>query len=104
MNNLGVNLDPANLLMYGKGNAIDALDVLGEYVRGVHAKDGEYPVDGRELGMEKPVGQGRVNFPMLLNKLKAIGYKGALTIEREISGEEQIKDIIETKKLLENLI
>ncbi len=91
--NLGVNLDPANLLLYGTGNPVDALDVFGAYVRGVHAKDGEYPTDGRALGEEKPLGEGRVNFPALVAKLKACGYAGALTIEREISGPQQIEDI-----------
>jgi sugar phosphate isomerase/epimerase len=57
-------VDPANLLMYGKANPIDALDVFGAYVRGVHANDGEYPTDGLHLGVEKPLGQGRVNFPV----------------------------------------
>ena len=41
--NVGINLDPANLLMYGKANPVDAVDVFGQYVRGVHAKDGDYP-------------------------------------------------------------
>ncbi len=102
--NLGVNLDPANLLMYGKANPFDALDVLGHYVRGVHAKDGEYPTDGRRLGEEKPLGQGRVNFPALVARLKALGYDGALTIEREISGPQQIEDIKRAKMFLERLI
>jgi sugar phosphate isomerase/epimerase len=91
--NLGINLDPANLLMYGKANPVDALDVFGRYVRGVHAKDGEYPTDGRRLGVEKPLGEGRVDFPTLIPKLKGLGYTGALTIEREISGPQQIADI-----------
>jgi sugar phosphate isomerase/epimerase len=91
--NLGINLDPANLLMYGKANPVDALDVFGQYVVGVHAKDGEYPTDGRNLGVEKPLGEGRVNFPVLIPKLKSLGYNGALTIEREISGPKQIEDI-----------
>lgn len=93
LDNVGINLDPANLLMYGKANPVDALDVFGQYVRGVHAKDGEYPTDGRNLGQEKPLGAGRVNFPALIGKLKAWGYTGALTIEREISGPQQIADI-----------
>ena len=76
LDNLGINLDLANLLLYGKGNPIDALDVFGKYVRGVHAKDGEYPTTGKYLGEEKPLGQGRVNFPLLVGKLKALGYKG----------------------------
>jgi len=101
--NLGINLDPANLLMYGKANPVDALDVLGRYVCGVHAKDGEYPTNGRELGREKPLGDGRVNFPVLISKLKALGYEGALTIEREISGPQQIEDIKKAKLFLERL-
>lgn len=101
--NPGVNLDPGNLLMYGKANPVDALGIIGRYVRGVHAKDGEYPTNGRELGKEKPIGQGRVNFPVLIPKLKSLGYKGALTIEREISGPRQIEDIKEAKIFLEKL-
>jgi L-ribulose-5-phosphate 3-epimerase len=98
--NLGINLDPANLLLYGKANPVDAVDILGPYVRGVHAKDGEYPTNGRALGEEKPLGQGRVNFPRLLARLNDFGYDGALTIEREISGPQQIADIKEGVRLL----
>lgn len=99
----GINLDPANLLMYGNGNPVDALDVFGQWVRGVHAKDGEYPTDGANLGVEKPMGEGRVNFPVLVPKLKSLGYCGALTIEREISGEQQIADIKRAIAILEPL-
>lgn len=102
--NLAINLDPANLLLYGKANPVDSLDIFGEYVRGVHAKDGEYPTNGKYLGEEKPLGEGRVNFEDLIAKLKKLGYKGALTIEREISGEQQIKDIQRGKKFLEEII
>jgi sugar phosphate isomerase/epimerase len=101
--NLGINLDPANLLMYGNGNPVDALDVFGRYVKGVHAKDGEYPTNGRELGHEKPMGEGRVNFPVLVPKLKSMGFTGCLTIEREISGERQIEDIKRAVAILEPL-
>lgn len=101
--NLGVNLDPANLLMYGKANPVDALDILGPYVVGVHAKDGEYPTDPRELGVEKPLGEGRVNFPAFVQKLKSYGYTGTYTIEREISGPQQITDIKRAIDLLKSL-
>lgn len=104
LDNLAINLDPANLLLYGKGNPVDALDIFGEYVRGVHAKDGEYPTNGKYLGEEKAIGEGRVNFEALISKLKKLGYTGALTIEREISGEQQIKDILRGKKFLEEII
>ena len=102
--NLGINLDPANLILYGKGNPIDALDVFGNYVCDIHAKDGEYPTNGRNLGKETVVGKGKVNFPKFIEKLKEIGYDRTLIIEREISGEQQIKDINCTKIYLEELI
>lgn len=102
--NLFINLDPANLILYGKANPLDAMDVFGDYVRGVHAKDGFYPTNGRELGHEVKVGTGKVNFPALIQLLKEHGYDGSLTIEREIEGEQQIRDIVETKGYLEGLI
>lgn len=101
--NQGINLDPANLLMYGNANPVDALDVFGTWVRGVHAKDGEYPTNGSDLGVEKPMGEGRVNFPVLVPKLKSMGYCGALTIEREISGDKQVEDIKAAMAILEPL-
>ncbi|MBP1990744.1 sugar phosphate isomerase/epimerase family protein [Paenibacillus eucommiae] len=102
--NVGINLDPANLVLYGKGNPVDAMDVFGKYVRGVHAKDGLYPTNPKFLGHEVQIGHGKVNFPALISRLKDFGYEGAITIEREISGDQQIADILESKKLLEALI
>ena len=102
--NIGINLDSANLILYGKANPVDALDVIGKYVRGIHAKDGFYPTCGMHLGREVKVGEGKVNFPAFVEKLKEVGYDGALTIEREISGEQQRVDIIDTKAYLETLI
>ena len=104
LNNLRINLDPANLLLYGKGNPLDALDVFGQYVVGIHVKDGDYPTDGDNLGSEYKVGTGRVNFEVLISKLQKLGYQGPLTIEREISGEQQIKDILDTINFLENIL
>lgn len=102
--NLGINLDPANLLLYGKANPCDAVDVFGDYVRGVHGKDGEYPTDPRYLGEEKRIGDGRANFPVLIKKLVEHGYNGSITIEREIDGDKQIEDILYAKKFLEDII
>lgn len=102
--NLGINLDPANLIVYGKANPCDSLMTIGKYVKGVHAKDGKYPTDGRFLGEETPLGEGLVNFPRLIPLLKECGYDGPLTIEREIEGEQQIIDILKGKKLLEQII
>jgi len=96
LDNLGINLDPANLIMYGRGNPIDSLDVFGRYVKCIHAKDGVYPTNGRELGREVRVGTGKVNFPEFIKKLRDIGFTGDFIIEREISGEQQRLDIAQT--------
>lgn len=102
--NMFVNLDTANLILYDKGNPLDALDVIGKLVRGVHAKDGLFPTDPKKLGEEVPIGQGKANFPKLIPRLKELGYTGALTIEREISGPRQIEDVRKEKEYLEKLI
>lgn len=101
---VGINLDPANLIMYGKANPVDALEVFGEYVRGVHGKDGRYPTDGYHLGEEVRLGTGRVNYPLFIRRLREVGYDGDITIEREITGEQQRSDILLAKGLLERLI
>jgi sugar phosphate isomerase/epimerase len=102
--NLGVNLDPANLILYGKGSPVDSLDVFGSYVRSIHAKDGLYPTDPMKLGREVKVGEGRVRFPELVKRLGEIGFDGAFIIEREISGEQQRRDIKDTVVYLESLL
>ena len=104
LDNIGVNFDAANLILYGKANPVDALDILGPLVQGVHAKDGLYPTNPRDLGREVPIGQGKVNFPAFIRRLKEVGYRGPLTIEREISGPKQAEDIRASKAYLEKLI
>lgn len=101
--NLGINFDTANLILYGMGNPVDALDVFGQYVKNTHIKDGFFPTDGLRLGREVQVGEGLANLPVVVQKLKALGYSGPFTIEREISGEEQTRDILATKAYLEKL-
>lgn len=102
--NLGVNLDTANLILYGKANPVDALDVFGQYVRNLHAKDGRYPVNGHDLGCETKIGEGKVDFKALFVKLHGLGYYGDVTIEREIEGGQQLMDILEARDYLQNII
>lgn len=102
--NLGVNLDTANLILYGKANPVDALDVFGRYVRNLHAKDGLYPVNGHDLGRETRIGEGKVDFRALFVRLRELGYDSYVTIEREISGGQQLLDILDAKAYLEKLI
>jgi len=104
LDNVKVNLDVANLILYGKGEPVGALDVIGQYVRGLHAKDGLYPTNPRQLGKEVPIGQGRVNFPEVIRKLKQLNYTGPITIEREIEGPQQGADIQASRVFLEKLI
>ena len=102
--NLGVNLDTANLILYGRANPVDALDVFGKYVRNIHAKDGKYPTNGHDLGEETKIGEGKVDFKAFFKKLHELGYNSYITIEREISGDKQIEDILDAKKYLEDII
>lgn len=102
--NLFVNFDPANMILYGSGEPIEALRKVGQYVRSVHCKDAKWAErPGEEWGEEVPLGQGDVNIPLFLRTLKEIGYIGPLTIEREISGEQQRRDVANAVKYLEQL-
>lgn len=102
--NVGANLDTANVILYGKANPVDAIDVLGLHIKALHAKDGFYPTDPRDLGKQCAIGEGKVDFPELFRKLKEIRFKGHVTIEREIRGPQQIKDILAAKEYLMHLI
>lgn len=100
MDNVGVNLDTANLILYGKASTLDALDMIGKYVWNTHCKDGFYPTCGSELGREVPLGEGKANIGAVMKKLKELGYPGPWIIEREISGDQQVKDICMARDLL----
>src|SRR5437667_7256611 len=104
LDNQGVNFDLANLILYGKANPVDAIELLGPYVQGIHAKDGLWPTNPKELGEEVPIGKGKVDFPLIIARLKQLQYGGAVTIEREISGPRQIEDVRAAKEYLEALI
>lgn len=104
MPNLAVGLDTANLILYGKANPVDAVDILGPHVRSVHAKDGRWPTNPSELGEEVLIGKGLVDFRAVFTKLHRLGYTGAVTIERETSGPQQIEDVRNEKIYLENIL
>ena len=91
--NLGVNLDTANLILYGRGNPVDALDLVGPYVKNLHVKDGVFPVNSKVLGEQKALGEGVVDFDKVMKKLYDLNFTGELIIEREISGPQQAIDI-----------
>ena len=104
MPDLAVGLDTANLLLYGKANPVDAVDILGTHIRSIHAKDGRWPTDPSKLGEEVLIGKGLVDFRAVFTKLHHLGYQGAVTIERETSGPQQIEDVRQEKLYLEKIL
>jgi len=102
LENQGVGLDTANLIICGKGHPIDALEVYGRHLKAVNAKDGRYPTDAKNLGKETPLGQGKVDFPRFLRRLKEMGYVAPIIIEREITGPQLLPEMKAGKNYLED--
>ncbi|MBC8354495.1 MAG: sugar phosphate isomerase/epimerase [Planctomycetes bacterium] len=104
--NLFINFDPANMILYGTGEPIEALKKVGKYVRSIHCKDGTWAdKPGEEWGAEVPLGEGAVGIENYLRTLDEIGYTGPLTIEREIPQEpdRQKAEISHASNLLTEL-
>jgi len=102
--NLAVNFDPANMVLYGSGEPLEALRKVGKYVKSCHCKDATWSAKpGVDWGKEVPLGQGDVNIERFVGILNELGYGGPLTIEREISGERQTADIKAGVKLLKEI-
>lgn len=105
--NLKVNFDPANMILYGTGEPIPALKQVGTHVRSVHCKDATWSDQpGETWGAEVPLGEGQVDIKKYLETLEEIGYDGPLTIEREIpqDPERQLKEIGGAVELLRSLM
>jgi len=91
--NVFVNFDPANMILYGAGDPIEAVSVLGRHIRHVHVKDGAASArPGEEWGKEVPFGTGDVGPARFLEALRRIGYRGPLAIERE-AGDQRVADV-----------
>lgn len=104
--NLFINFDPANMILYGSGEPIEALKKVGRYVRSVHCKDATWAANpGKEWGAEVPLGEGEVGMENFLRTLAELGYDGPLTIEREIpqEPERQKEEIGRGMRLLNEL-
>jgi len=102
--NLKINFDPANMILYGSGDPIEAFEKLAPHVVSVHAKDGDWPFEAGALGKEKPLGQGAVGIPRFVETLKKAGYSGSVNVEREIEDQTQrLADIGMAVRLLKSL-
>ena len=105
--NLGINFDPANMILYGTGDPVEALKQLAGHVLSVHCKDGDWPPAGQPdaLGEERALGAGAVGIERFLAALRRAGYSGPLAIERESSDPaRRIRDIQKGIELLRRLI
>ncbi len=102
--NLRVNFDPANMILYGSGQPMPALRKVSDYVASVHCKDAVWSDGpGEDFGREVPLGEGEVDIRRFVATLAEIGYAGPLTIEREVSGQRQIDDIRKGIELLRDI-
>jgi sugar phosphate isomerase/epimerase len=104
--NLFVNFDPANMILYGSGEPIEALRKVGKHVRSCHCKDATWAKNpGKEWGCEVPFGQGQVGAEQFLRTLAEVGFDGPLTIEREIPQDpvRQKAEIGQAVKLINEL-
>jgi sugar phosphate isomerase/epimerase len=105
--NLGINFDPANMILYGTGDPIEALRLLRPHVLSVHCKDGDWPPKDKPaaLGNERPLGQGSVGIPRFIQILRDTGFQGSLNVEREVEDQAQrLRDIASGIALLRSLL
>ncbi len=99
---LGVNFDPANMILYGKGDPIEAVKTLAPWIKHVHIKDAIASNVPGEWGVEVPWGDGEVEGRAFIQTLDEIGFSGTLAIERE-AGEARVEDIKRAVKRLGDL-
>lgn len=100
--NVGVNFDPANMILYDKGNPIEALRKLGNWVRQVHIKDARRTKNPGTWGEEVAAGTGEVDWPAFFAALTQTGFKGDLCIERE-AGTQRVADIRAAREMVEKI-
>jgi sugar phosphate isomerase/epimerase len=103
--NLKVNFDPANMLLYDKGDPIRAVEILGPDIRSVHVKDANRTKVPGAWGEEVPLGKGQANIREFIKTLKKVGYKGPLCIEREVgTQQERLADIAHGIRFLQECV
>jgi len=100
--NVGVNFDPANMILYDKGNPIEALRVLGPWIRQVHVKDARRTKVAGAWGEEVTVGTGEVDWRAFFATLDQLNFIGDFVIERE-AGSRRVEDVRAAKAVVENI-
>jgi sugar phosphate isomerase/epimerase len=100
---LSVNFDPANMILYGKGNPVEAVGILGPWIKHVHIKDALQTKTPGTWGSEVVWGTGEVGADKFLRALKSAGFAGALAVERE-GGDNRLDDIKEAVNMLRQFV
>jgi L-ribulose-5-phosphate 3-epimerase len=88
------------MILYAKGNPIEALGVLGDWIRQVHVKDANETRKPGTWGEEVPAGEGEVDWPLFFATLKKLRFAGPIVIERE-AGNQRVADICAAKAVAE---
>ena len=101
--NVGVNFDPANMILYAKGDPVEGLKTLLPYLKQIHIKDANLTKEPGTWGEEVVVGTGQVDWPAFLDVLDGAAYQNALVIERE-AGDDRVSDILAAKTHLESIL
>jgi sugar phosphate isomerase/epimerase len=105
VDNVHVNFDPANMLLYDMGDPIKGVELLAPFIRSVHVKDAKRPRIKGEWGEEVPLGQGQANIPLFVKKLKEIGFQGPLVIEREVGDQKgRVRDVAHGVRYLQEVL
>lgn len=99
---VGVNFDPANMILYDKGDPIEALRTLGPWIRQVHIKDARRTKVPGTWGDEVVAGTGEVNWRAFFTALNEVGFKGDFCVERE-AGMQRVADIRAARDLIANI-
>jgi L-ribulose-5-phosphate 3-epimerase len=100
--NVGVNFDPANMILYDKGNPIKALRTLGPWLKQCHIKDGNKTKNPGDWGEEVPAGTGQVDWTAFFRTLNELRYEGWCCVERE-AGTQRVEDIRTARKMVESI-
>ncbi len=101
--NVGINFDPANMLLYNMGDPVESVIKVGSRVKQVHIKDATRADQPETWGVEVPVGTGQVDWPAFIKALEQINYTGNLVIERE-AGDQRLADIATAAKHITTLL
>jgi sugar phosphate isomerase/epimerase len=103
LNGVSVNFDPANIILYGMGDPVQALEHLAPHVTQIHVKDAVASAEPGEWGTEMPVGEGDIDWPSFIAAARALPRTVSFLIERE-AGDDRIADVRTARHVIDSHI